>query len=606
MAINFSSLKIGYTDGTAFNFNNAAYTGYYTILSGVPFRGKLTTTDILSNQDNYTNNVLISNYLFDRTLVDSVSLSYTLEDFTIPNGEFITSANLNKYFERFYENTNYLYSRLFMYDSNLPRNITAVVGVTGTTDNLRFYTNLDNFTPGTFSLNTQVSSYNFDNTRSIAYKVNQDTGNFALFAASSSTLIALTGNIANLTQNLTSVGVALSTSLINQQPDDLAFSEIVDMEIIGDFLFVLDKGNNSLIKYNIYNFYSGDQSGPTPKVTVEIKSGGGKFLPSSFNYPNFMTTTGSTIIVYQNTDRFFKQYDTSLNLVNFGRVFRRQNEEVLGIGYNKFFNLVACVVKVNDVYSFYYLDNNFNIIEKYSFGINLSQDEFIKKILFSDNDSNIFYITTNKFVYKMMVSKPDKVVGIFSDIRLKINDNSGSYLGTTLVGSTNNYDIIVLAKNNRFMFLYEPNTFTDVLKTKDFSNYSIDQIKLDKGEYLQANYINKELYKIFENTIRIKNQVIGSFYGKYELTNQQLTYEDSLYTPSLVLKGINYFLNYDFLNITNDNDFFVHENEPINNMVLNRCFANLYKLQESVLLSTKIANTSLVPYLTTDSVLYLN
>jgi hypothetical protein len=226
--------------------------------------------------------------------------------------------------------------------------------------------------------------------------------------------------------------------------------------------------------------------------------------------------------------------------------------------------------------------------------------------MFSENDSNIFYIATNKFIYKMMVNQPDKIVGIFSDTRLKITDDSGDYLGATLVGTSNNYDTIILVKNNRFMFLYEPNTFTDVLKTKDFSNYSIDQIKLDKEEYLQANYINKELYKVFENIIRIKNQVIGSFYGVYEITNQQLTYEDSLYSPSLVLRGINYFLNYDFLNITNDNDFFIHENEPINNMVLNRCFTNLYRLQESILLSTKIVNTSLVPYLTTDNVLYLN
>jgi len=607
MAINFSSLKVGYTEGDAFNYNNAPYTGYYTVLSGTPYRGKLTTTDILSNQDNYTNNVLVSDYLFDRTLVDTISLDYTIEDLTIPNGEFITSVNINKYFERFHQNTTYLYSRLFMYDSNIPRNVTAVIGVTGTNDSLRFYTDLDNFTPGSFTANSQVSSYNFGNIESIAYKVNPDTGNFALFTATSSSIIALTGNIANLTQNPTSVGISLSTSLINQQPDDLSFLQIVDMEIIGDFLYVLDKDRNSLVKYNIYNFYSGDQSTPVPKVTVEIKSGGGKFLPSSFNYPDFMTTTGSSIIIYQSNDRFFKQYDTSLNLINFGRVFRRQNEEVISIGYNKIFNLVACIVKVNDVYSFYYLDNTFNIVEKYSFGINLTQGEFIKKLMFSENDSNIFYITTNKFIYKMMVNQPDKIVGIFSDKRLKItDDSSGDYLGTILVGTSNNYDTIILVKNNRFMFLNEPNTFTDVLKTKDFSNYPIEQIKLDKEEYLQANYINKELYKLFENIIRIKNQVIGSFYGAYEITNQQLTYEDSLYSPSLVLRGINYFLNYDFLNITNDNDFFIHENEPINNLVLNRCFTNLYRLQESILLSTKIVNTSLVPYLTTDNVLYLN
>lgn len=606
MAIDFSSIKVGYTDGNAFTFNNANYTGYYTVSGNVPYRGKFTFNEVLSDQDNYTNNVLTSNYLFDRTLVDSLSLAYTLEDFTIPNGEFVTAVNLNKYFEKFYDNTNYLYSRLFIYDSNLPKNVTAMIAVTGVSDNLRFYTDLENFYPGKFSLNSSTSGYDFDKINSIAFKLNDATGNFALFTAMSSSFVALTGNVSNFSQNLTSVGVALSTNLINNQPDDLSFLNIVDMEVIGDFLFVLDKERNSLIKYNIYNFYSGDQSSPAPRVTVEIKSGGGKYLPSSFNFPNLMTSTGSSVIVYQQSDRFFKQYDVNLNLINYSRLFRRLNEEVIGIGYNKFFKLLCCIVKTNDVYTFYYLDNTFNIVDSFNFGINLSQGETIKKIVFSENDSNVFYIATTKYVYKMMVNKPNTIVGIFSDSKLKILDDSGDYLGFTLVGSTNNYDVIVICKKDRFILLYEPNTFTDVLKTKDFANYSIDEIKLDKEEYLQANYINKELYKIFENIVRIKNQVIGSFYGKYEITNQQLSYEDSLYSPSLVLKGINYFLNYDFLNITNDNDFFIHENEPVNNIVLNRCFTNLYRLQESILQSTKIANTSLVPYLTTDSVLYLN
>lgn len=606
MAIDFSSIKIGYTEGNVFTYGGSNYTGYHTIVNGTPFRGKFTSVEVLSNQNNYTNNVLRSEYLFDRTLTDSLSLAYSLQDFTIPTGEYITSKNLNKYFARFYDNTNFLYSRLLMYDSNLPKNVTAMLAVTDSSSRLQFHTDLSNFNPTPFSTNSFLSSYNFDIVQNIAYKTNESTGNFVLFTATSSSLIALTGNIGNLSQNLTSVGVSLSTCLVNDQPDDLSYKNIGGLEIIGDFLYVLDTGSNNLIKYNIYNFYSGDQSCPKPRVTVEIKSGGGKYQPSSFNFPNLMTSTGNSIIVYQQSDRFFKQYDVNLNLINFARLFRRVNDVVIGIGFNKIFGLLACIVQTNDVYTFYYLDKSFNIVQEYQFTLNLSPDEVIKKISFSENDSAVYYIATNKFIYKMLVNKPSSLIGIYSDSNLKITNDSGSYLGFTLVGSQNNYDTIIVFKNNRIIVLNEPNTFTDVLKTKDFPNYSEADIILDKDEYLQANYINKELYKIFENTIRIKNQVIGSFYGKYELTNQQLSYRDSLYSPSLVLKGINYFLNYDFLNIKNDYDYFIHENEPLNNVVINRCFYNLYKLQESLLLSTKVANSSLVPYLTTDSVLYLN
>lgn len=605
MALDFSSIKIGYTEGNAFTYENSDYFGYYTIVNQIPYRGKGTITEVLCGKNNYTNNVLTSKFLFDRTLTDSLSLAYSIQDVTIPNGAFLNANTINKYFEKLNENITYLYSRLFIYESDIPKNVTATIAVTGANDPLRFYTDFSNFLPSNFANNSTTLAYPFNSAKTLAYKADDVTGNFVLFTATSSSLIALTGNIGNLSQNLTSVGISLSTSLINDQPDDLSFSNIIAMEVINDFLYVLDNGRNSLIKYNIYNFYSGDQSNPKPKVTVEIKSGGGKNLADTFNFPNLMTSTNSTIIIYQQSDRFFKEYDVNLNLVKYARVFRRVNDELIGIGYNKVFNTLACILKTNDVYTFYYLDSNFNILNQYPFTINLSPGEIVKKILFSENDSNIFYVVTNKFVYKLLVNKPNIVIGIFSNEKLKIVGDSGDYLGASLIGSTNNHDVIVISKNNRFIFLNEPNTLTDVLKNRDFENYPISDIRLNKDEYIQANYINKELYKIFENTIRVKNQIIGSFYGKYELTNNQLTYEDSLYSPSLVLKGINYFLNYDFLNITNDNDFFVHENEPINNVVLNRCFYNLYKLQESVLLATRIANTSLVPYLTTDSLLYL-
>lgn len=597
----FKNLRVGYTSGDAFDYLSAAYTGYYTILSGDAFKGKLMFDEVLDNQNNFTNNVLTSPYLFDRTLEETTALIYNEQDFIVPTGEFITADNLNKYFGKFYENTNYLYSRFFIYDSNLPKGLSHFIGVTSATTPLTVVPGNDSFNPSNFTTNTIISGYDLNSTNSIAYKENELNNNYVIFTATSSLLVAVTGNTTTST-----CGVSLCTSCISDVSGDYLYKDIVGMEILGDFLFVLDKGNNSIAKYNIVNFYSGDQSAPKQRLTIEIKGGGGKNLPSTFNLPNLITSSPTNIITYQQTDRFFKSYDVNLNLVDYRKVFRRVNEEVVGIGYNRFYSMLACIVKVNDIYTFYYLSDDFNVIESYPLKVRFTSDEKIKKIIFSENDSNVYYIVTTNYVYKMFVNKPGDLIGVFSDSNLNIAGESGNYLGATLVGSNSNYDFMILLKNNRFIFLNEPNTFVDILRTKNFSNYEIGDINLTKDEYFQANYINKELYKIFENITRLKNQLVGSFYAKYEITNNQLTYEDSLFTPSLTLRGINYFLNYDFLNITNEADYFIHENEPLNNSVINRCFYNLYNLQRSLLQSSYVANTSIVPLLTADNVLYLN
>ena len=263
MDVNFNSIKVGYSQGDAFTYGGSDYTGYFTILSGVPYKGRFEGNERLQNKPNYTNNVLTSEYLFDRTLTDSLSLAYDIEDFKVPNGMFITAENINPYFKKFQDNTTYLYSRLFVYDSNLPSNVLTTISVSGNDDPLRFYPanyftpgnfTVINFVPGNFTTNMTTSGYNFDIIKSVAFKIDETSGNFALFTAASTTFVAITGNLSNPLANPSSVVVALCTNLINQQPDDLPFLDIIGMEVIDDFLFVLDQGRNCLTKYNIYNY----------------------------------------------------------------------------------------------------------------------------------------------------------------------------------------------------------------------------------------------------------------------------------------------------------------------------------------------------------------
>jgi len=108
------------------------------------------------------------------------------------------------------------------------------------------------------------------------------------------------------------------------------------------------------------------------------------------------------------------------------------------------------------------------------------------------------------------------------------------------------------------------------LTIPDFDIYTLNDIKLIKSEYSQSWVFNKAIQKLVLNHIRLKDKIIGRFYGDFDSQN------------SLLLAGFFYFL-LDDLDLTGykiTKDHFAGNNEAFLNTIVSRGLEKVYALQE--------------------------
>jgi hypothetical protein len=589
--------KFSYTTGNAFTLTGTDYTGYFNTLDGVAYAGKISLSTPLSNKSNYLNDVYLSTFYFDRDITETPTLPYSLNEVKFKINEFITADSINEKLRKLNLNNQFLYSRFFIQNSDLPQVYTSTIAITGNSSELQYFTD---FTGLSTTTTQQTILTTLSNSVGCEAVFDSSENNYAIFIPTSTSLTILTGSKANNT-----VGVATTTTFCSNQVNNvLSFSKITDADLNGNILYVADAGNKTIFKFNIEHFYNYDDSLGNDTVLIDLQSSTNVKNKLALKSPRYIATSNEHIHVYDNVTRYFKEYDFNFNTTRSARLISRK-ENVLGLSYNKFLDYLLVVTQRNNQI-FCNLFQNYNLSLRQSVGIILGSNETILKIKFSQNDSNIFYITTSRFIYKLFVNSPSKLIGIYKDHNLKINNPPGLYTGLAVCPSVNNYDINIVSTQDRLVFCEDFSFYKDVLKETNIDNYSFNDIQINQNEYIQANYLNKELFKIASNIIRLKNQIIGKFLTRFITPNANITYQQSLLTANQELLGYTYLTDYNFLKIPTTDNLFVHENEKISYGVINRCINQIYDLQSSILDVSKPTNNTLVQYLCADGILNLS
>lgn len=595
--VDYNNKKFAYTSGDTFTLTGTNYTGYFNVLSGNSYTG-LDQTVKLGNISNYKNDVYTGSLLFDRTLSDTLTLPYSLTDVSINSNEFITADRFNDALKRINDNNIYLYSRCFIYNGNSPSNTTATICLTGESGTLGWYTSTQVVSTYNFEAAFKTNPYNLQNVADVEIVIDSNDDYFALFTPTSTELIVLTGSLV-----LNTIGVALSTQFVSDKVNEiLSFGKITSITSNNNDLFVCDQQNNSIYKYSVEGFIANDPGFASKRFILETI--GTNNSKSGIKSPKFITSSDDSVIVYNEQSKFFVEYDNNFNVRNVSKLLSSR-EQVLCIGYNRFYNNL-CILSSSSkgkTISFY---NNFKLVQQENIIFELGADELPLKIVFSKNDSNIFYIITTQFIYKKILSNLGKTISVFNDDRMNIVNTSGKFTGLTIHSTTDNYDLMFIGKQDRLIFVKEQNSFNTVLRGDIIANYDITSIDIKQDEYIQSNYINKEIYKVLSNLFKLKNQYLGRFLVEYTTPNNNLTYEQSLLSENLVYKGYTYLDDYNFLSITNINDFYIHENEKVTASVFNRCIKNIYNLQLAMLQQSVQKNKTLVQYLTTGSTLVVS
>lgn len=463
--------------------------------------------------------------------------------------------------------------------------------------------------------------------------------------------------------------------------NSLNFLDLQDMRIKDNYLYLVDKGLNMVIRYNAA-YLLGENAPDVDDTEWDIKilrmldllQGDGTAEDEIyFNEPRSICADDNYIYVADTGNKCIKIYSEDFNYFKTIKSGYFTNQEIEYICVNPYSFTLEDGTKVaeNSLWIFSTIGNNINVTVMSNFrqvyykqirNIELlddkwTWDEKIKSVKFSFTNSNYYFICTTKRVYKVHISRPyypfaslsyfkqrnilsnlvwsttpypwhelpagegEQSINITwnyhpSETSAEVLRNAGFALAgidsTEKIESSDkqfkdqkqfNGDIIFhigslydqgavdtyIKRNNvtfdeipkdklatmvkcSGIFIYnEPATFIYSVTKPDIPCYISEEInQIDDTEYINPFTFNKLVYKVIFNLVNIKNILMGKFQAGANLDN-------IIIYDSIILDD--YFQS---MRIENNDDFFIHDNEPTS-IIVNRIFEKIHDLQEKFL-----------------------
>tara|TARA_R100001377_G_scaffold83912_1_gene66326 strand:- start:590 stop:2575 length:1986 start_codon:yes stop_codon:yes gene_type:complete len=638
MAIpNYYSYKKIYTSGDMFTLTGSDFYGFAETADGVvkePSTGKT-----LVPKSTYRTDLLYTEYFKDRVVSDI--------DLTLPNTRDKCLFNLNDNFnydlfkyklEKLRDNNTFVYSKLFIPSNKLPFASTLRYATVSSVNTQEFTINIsDNNNPDYISNKKFAQNYYlsaFGNIVAATAQTNVkslSTNNpFALFAATTTNLICLTGDDDKLTIVEDSTGY-------ESKENDLAFNEIGGLASTKDFLYLADTGNNVVLKYDIAGYVNNDSSLRNRRNYIELIGGfGGETRQTKFDRPTKLAASSTELAVFDSGNRVIKLFDNELNFITRITSINFNKETFGAMNFDPDFGSLYVVtfrdittddITVRTTFLYRFSGEGYRFKEEFIMNDTLAieDNEEVNSLSFSGTDSNYWYFGTNKTIYKKFKTRPVEIIGKFRTQRLyllnyadttqkvvntesiatinnrwnfndisfstaKFNWNLGTIVGglqeTTEVNGllddnitsfsifpgTSSFDRAIMLTTGRLFFFDEPTSsaYQRVLKDFNYNNYGSAGFSLNPDSFIQQSIVNTELYKVLNDTLNIKNNIVGRFTGKFK-------------NDILELDDYNYEIDFKQLLTQSIENLYIHSNEENLTGVLNRCFNLIYDLQQKLI-----------------------
>ena len=440
------------------------------------------------------------------------------------------------------------------------------------TTTLEWYT-LSSFTDSSQFLPLATTQYNnLDNIVVTAGGINSSVSpnKYVVFASTGTDLIALTGDV-----YLNNISVALSTNIVAAFSDNyfLGINRIV-LDPITNYLYVLDKAANLIHYYDASGFLTDDNVLANKLVYVKSMGGKGDYDAANlFNSPESIIIFDSKLYVLDSGNSCIKQYDNKLNWITTHRLFRD-------------FSGNYPIDLTTDINGDIYVLTNTNKLLQYKNNIfnagvvitldSLSDNEYYQSVTTSVVNKDIFYLTTNRNVYKKFFSSITDTIGTYLFNRFNVSSNEIIKTFTSLINSVNGSDTNVIfstcSGSGKFGFYYDNINLDSVLVTDNFDVYPLSSIQTNTDEYLQNWVFNKSIAKLMVNHTRFRDLVYSRFL--YEPDNKGI----------IVYSGTRYLRPEESLSVSFDQNMenFIGCNEIFQNNIVNRSLKTIFDAQVSI------------------------
>ena len=417
--IDYSKYKRFYSTGGEFYLSGTDFTGYVEVINGVPCEAS--TRKILTPIQTFATDTRLSKYFYDRGVDDDVALPYSREDVIFNNNDFLTYDILKDKLKKLHENNIYIYSRLFLSNNNIPftDNVSFLALKTSNDTSLSLLTSFD----GNVTFNASGDFSVLGDVKDFSIKRNLDfADSYALFGITDTKFITLTSNRFN-------TSIIEISDRVESVENELKFSSLQSIGVNDTYAYISDFDNNVVYKYEVAGYFNGDYALANKRNFIEVIGGSGTVTdPSRFKGPKQLACSNSYVIVHDSGNFICKVYDTNFNFIQQIRGIPLKVETLVAMEFNELTNNLYIITTSNTQrIKLYVYDSDFVLRDEYLLDEELESGESITSISFSHNDSNIWFLCTNKYVYKKFINRPEVRIGRFQTENL-FSNNINTYI----------------------------------------------------------------------------------------------------------------------------------------------------------------------------------
>ena len=557
-------------------------------------------------------NQVDANFELDRYISDKLVLPYDYESLRLDYDTFITNETINQKIQLLHNNFLYLnaQSKLAINDMPLDGVWEGSIGVNSSPHDYEFNsppTNTKALTQAENAEGTSLSGFtdaafvrDLDDERFVGFiPTNNGTRLLALEVEYGSSAPFITGG-RDPVERFSGTGI---TTLEDQT--ELEFTNIVDVETTKNGkLFILD--NNLVHKLNVESVLTHSSA----------LSGVGRFLEQSIGGTTTSTNDNTkfknavkialdkndNVYVLDTSLSGYRVFDKNLNWKSNNLISNKFKELggdlYVDINVDKNTNTIYLLSREGKITTF---DTSGNFLDTTTFVDKVSGETF-KTLTFSEINTNIFYVLTDKSLYKKFVSRPDLSIGTYKTTNILnlpavsgtesfsffstvsgIADRETLFLGSETLNANYAPPVTNSTVGKIFIEPFEKTNYKtliyDFYKTQ---TYDLSSVEINMNEYVSSYMINKALYKLFYNHMIFNDHIHSKFTGQY------------LYNGQVELTNISYIEHNqtNILNLSANQDYFIGINEPCIASVVNRCIKKICDLQLDILanLQTKFTN----------------
>lgn len=514
-----------------------------------------------------------SGLIFDKSTQSLSSLPYDYDSVKLKSNSYVSASTFNNIIEKLNYNLMYLYRSCNVGSFEMFKTYRYTLSSKKT---LPYFTEIENNYEKTTISYSPLSGSKIGIV--LPYST-EKAGSYVFFSDRKNLTCIFTGRF--------NTSFVFNTNNIDPLSGDIKYKNISDIKSdYYDNLYILDSGYNNIYQFKIDNFISNENIYREKLFVKGVIGGFGDINDNNkFNSIKNLAVNRDFVVVQDIGDKCFKIYDKNLNWLStfvFFKIFKNyiEFEDILLDNDN---NLYCC--KDNYVVVFTLKNNVLELKEEIKIEQYLEEGEYVKQLRLSISNNKILYLVTNKSVKKAWITNLRFLLGSF-EFKKEYNTD----INWLSVGPVNELeDIIVLYSkldnSEQFSVSYDTVAINTLLNSSNFDIYTLDELTIDRDEYVQSWVILKNLQKNYYNALILLQNIKYRF---FELPG-------SIY-PIISEK----IYNLAFLGYSNpiefEPDFNIGINEVFQAEVINRAIKQIIDFQ-SIILINILNNKNEVVYL---------